>query len=82
MRDAMYDAAASAWKGARDATQEVFTYQYGQEAGAVAADACDVAEGVGGMAVAMKNAQVGAAPLAAEGCGLWTFQPCPLLPQR
>ncbi|KAF8058434.1 sbpA [Scenedesmus sp. PABB004] len=57
VRDAVLGAAGSAWAGARAATVDVMEYQYGGEVAAVAADSCDVVEGIGSMGVAMRMAQ-------------------------
>ncbi|WIA37760.1 hypothetical protein OEZ86_014635 [Tetradesmus obliquus] len=57
VRDAVLDAAGSAWQGARSATVDVMNYQYGEQVAAVTAESCDTVEGIANMGVAMKYAQ-------------------------
>jgi hypothetical protein len=57
VRDAVLDAAGNTWQGARSATVDVMSYQYGEQVAAVTAESCDTVEGIANMSVAMKYAQ-------------------------
>lgn len=59
VRDAMVNTVGTAWNGLKEATVEVFDYQYGDQAAATVQDASEVVEGIANMGLAMKLTQPG-----------------------
>lgn len=57
VRDAMISTVGTAWTGLKEATVEVFDYQYGDQAAAAVNDAGQMVEGIANMGLAMKLTQ-------------------------